>query len=243
MRSAGRTGRGPTVAEIRYPHAPKEMVATAKRWSKDASGIMLDAVWRGFDKLKGDSALTAAMVGAEEDVERGITEFLALAIEDVLTREEPFRLLHGAFEQESRKDAPAQPPAYDIAFVYRENIRIRWPIEAKVIPSGRRAPTNYVATATGRLLTGTYAPFTPAGAMVGYVLTADVGASDRCFASIAEMLGCTMRRPNAWRNRRHRMSSHKRNVPKGKYYPVKFLIHHLMMEFADLAPAAARTRR
>jgi hypothetical protein len=41
----------------------------------------------------------------------------------------------------TRSAAPAKPPAYDIAFIWHDNPRVAWPIEAKVVPTpGTLAP-------------------------------------------------------------------------------------------------------
>jgi hypothetical protein len=73
-------------------------------------------------------------------------------------------------ELESRKAAPAMPPAYDMAFVWNENPRVAWPVEAKVLPStGTLAP--YLGDT--RKLTDSGAPFSGAAAQIAYLCAGD----------------------------------------------------------------------
>src|SRR6185437_8212522 len=116
------------------------------------------AVWKGYDRLVHDPAKLKAVQDATDDLERGITQLLELEIHEVLSGEEPFDVQHGVPEGESRQPPPARPPEYDIAFIMNGNIRIMWPIEAKIMPPDRPL-SGYINTVNDRYLTCEYAPF------------------------------------------------------------------------------------
>jgi hypothetical protein len=219
--------RGKTVLELRYPDAPEELIRTAEVWVAGNSDLILHAIWAGYDRMRQDSDLAQAVAGTTDDIERGITRMLYFAIDDGLTHEEPFRLLHGAPEDETRKRRPARPPEYDITFAMRANPRIMWSLEAKVLKSpGSLA--EYVHAVQNRFLAGTYAPFVAEGAMAAYLLS---GAHDQTFVGIAAKLGVKLSTAPQWKKRPHRVSVHEREMPKEKPYPVRFRCHHLVMEF------------
>ena len=80
-------------------------------------------------------------------------------------------------------------------------------------------------------LTCRYAPFSAAGAMLGYLLT---GSAADALARIEAKLGCVLDPAPAFAKRPHRMSSHRRTVPAGKPYPMDFRCHHLIFEYPGL---------
>jgi hypothetical protein len=220
--------RGKTVLEALNPETLEQLVQFAEGWCEDASNVILDSIWTGYDRMVGDSKLVAKLHDATDDLERGITSLLELAIHESLSGDEPFDVQHGVPEGESRKPPPARPREYDIAFVMNGNGRIMWPLEAKVMPPDRPLK-EYVDTVEHRYLTCEYAPFVNAGAMGGYVLRAEGGDT---LAAIEASLKCSFHVPPRWASRHHRISEHTRDVPPGKPYPKTFHCHHLMMVFA-----------
>lgn len=218
--------RGKTVLEALYPAAPEELVAIAKDWSNAATDQILDLVWSAHDRLMSDPKTKEALAQATEDLERGISRLLCFAIDDELSGNEPFRLIHGSTEDESRKAPPARPREYDIAFVVRGNERIAWPLEAKVLETPT-ALADYVRTVRQRFLTAEYAPFVTEGAMVGYLRS---GEYEAAFTAIGTQLEVRLRVVPRLKTRSHRLSSHQRTVAKGKSYPKRFLCHHMIMD-------------
>lgn len=219
--------RGKSILESLHPTAPDELVLMAKTWVADGSDVMLDSIWRAYDLMVANPKLKLALADTTDDIERGLTRLLYFALDDLLTGDEPFRLLHEAPEDESRKRPPARPRAYDIAFAMRVNPRIMWPLEAKVLPTAATL-ADYIQTLNQRFLSGDYAPFVSEGAMVGYLFS---GSADDVFTSISKMLHVRLAKPSRWKTRSHRFSAHTRRVPRGKPYPVRFRCHHLMMAF------------
>lgn len=153
------------------------------------------------------------------DLERSITQLLEPRVRAAMTGYEPFYVQHGAFEHETMAAQPAQPPQYDLAFVWRADERVMWPLEAKVMPTPNTiAP--YAADVTGE-----------SGAMLGYLLT---GSTTATFEQIATKMNIQLRVTAASAARAERVSQHQRIVPRGKSCPVAFDCCHLVLEFAQL---------
>jgi hypothetical protein len=221
--------RGFTIPELLFREPPDELVALAKAWSVDAATLILDVVWRAYDTMAADPRLRDAILAATDNLERNITEQLEAAIQELLTGNEPFSVQHEATEGESRPPR-GRPPQYDIAFKMKGNVRVMWPLEAKVMPPDQPM-SGYIETVKDRFLTCVYAPFTGEGAMVGYVLRADI---EDLFRQISETLGSKFEVFASIRA--HRISAHERNVPEGRAYPKAFRCHHLLMDFTAVAP-------
>ena len=165
------------------------------------------------------------------DLERSITQLLEPRVRDVMTGDEPFYVQHGPFERETMKAPPAQPPEYDLAFVFRADERVMWPMEAKVLETPRSVAA-YVRDIKCEFLTCRYAPFSNSGAMLAYLLA---GKPNDAFVAIAAKLGRTLRPVPEHPERPNRVSQHARTVPSGKRYPIEFDCFHLILEFPDLS--------
>jgi hypothetical protein len=201
-------------------------------WSRDQAGVMLGFVWKAYEVMRSEMPAVD-----RRDLERSITQLLEPRIRDVMTGDEPFYVQHGPYEHETMAPAPAQPPAYDIAFVVRADERVMWPIEAKVLETPLRV-ADYARDVRSEFLTCRYSPFSSAGAMIGYLLTG--GATD-ALQAIASELECELSPVPLFERRPHRVSSHDRAVPVGKPYPAKFHCHHLILEYPDLSRARPTT--
>jgi hypothetical protein len=218
--------RGRTIGEVAWPQTD-DFCNIARRWQADASALLVGFVWKAYD-VQRQAVLTAVNVQrADDDVERSITMYLAPAIRAAMDGHEPFYLEHSPFEEETRQPAPAQPPAYDLAFVQLANPRVMWPLEAKVLRTDRSVAA-YVDDVREQFLSCRYAPFSSEAAMLGYLLA---GTPSNAFAAIARSLECTLVPYAAAGGRDHRASTHTRAVPAGKPYPASFACHHLIMLF------------
>lgn len=212
--------------------APSEaFLQVALDWGKANVESMFQAVWSGYDTM------VAAMPFIDsEGLERSITQSLAIRIEDALSGDETFALLHGPYEYETKKPPPAQPPAYDIAFVLRQEERIMWPLEAKVMETQRQT-AEYITDLKDEFLTCRYAPFVSFGAMVGYLLT---GEPKDALEVIERKLSHKLNPYPKFQTRPHRISMHTRTVPKEKYYQLDFTCHHMILAFHGLARGKSR---
>jgi hypothetical protein len=212
----------PTVWSRPQPLADAAFVAGAAQWARNSEAIMLQRVWQAFDLL----GLTRPVFDGS-DLERSITERLEACIQDNMSGDEPFTVQHGPHERETKQPPPAQPPQYDIAFVFRADPRVMWPLEAKVLETPR-ALAAYVADVNDQFLTCRYAPFSPSGAMLGYLLT---GSATDVFATLTARLSCKLESSAHHSERTEKYSNHVRIVPQGKPYPSIFRCHHVILPF------------
>jgi len=225
--------RGRTVGELRWPNTAN-FVAMARRWRADASQLLLEFIWAGCDLLRGDVLSLIDTAQAEEDIERNLTQLLVPRVRARMSGFEPFDFEHGPYEDESRRPPPAQPPQYDMAFVLKQNPRVMWPVEAKVLWTDRSVAA-YVADVKNEFLTCRYAPFSSEGGMLGYLFSGD---PNEALANIGRTLGCSLADHPHFSRRKHKTSDHVRSVPKGKSYPRSFRCHHLVLEMQVTAPSS-----
>ena len=197
-------------------------------WMKSPGRQFLGFIWSGYERMR-----VRAPVVNSRDLERSITQLLEPRVGDAMTGDEPFYIQHGPFERETMSTPPAQPPEYDLAFVFRADERVMWPIEAKVLETPRRI-ARYVRDIKEEFLTCRYAPFADSGAMVGYLLT---GSADDVLAAIGERLGCRLDGIPEHPTRPNRVSHHERDVPRGKPYPRAFACYHVILEYLELERA------
>ena len=213
------------------PAADEDFVGLACRWIGAAEAALTDLVWSGFERLK-----QVAPPIDVRDLERSITQVLAAAIDDVVPGEAPYYVQHGPYERETMLAAPAQPPAYDLAFVMRADPRAMWPAEAKILATPK-ALADYLADVNDQYLSCRYAPFSASGAMLGYLLS---GEAEEALANIGERLGVAFTEGMPIDpSRPHRSSWHDRSVPAGKPYAARFRCHHFMLGFHGLTRARA----
>ena len=187
---------------------------------------LLGLVWLAYDDMR-----TSAPPVDGRDLERSITQLLEPRVREAMTGDEPFFVQHTPYERETMKPPPAQPPEYDMAFVFRADERIMWPIEAKVLKTPR-AVADYVRDVQCEFLTYRYSPFSDSGAMLGYLLA---GAPHDVFETLADKLACTLHAVPEHPARPNRISHHTRIVPIGKPYPAAFDCFHLVLEYPDLS--------
>jgi hypothetical protein len=149
----------------------------------------------------------------------------SIYIERARTGFEPFSIRSEWFELEMREPSPARPKQYDLAFVWSNppNVRIVWPIEAKVLRSDGSV-TEYVNEVISNYLTCRYAPFSSEAGMLGYLLK---GIPETAFNNIAIAVPCILSDHPDFSGHHHKISDHDRTIPEGKTYPAKFRCHHL----------------
>ncbi len=222
----------PTMHEKLHRKHP-DVDALVKIWRDDMVQQMLTYVWEAYDYVYTNCLSNLSFENEDyEDLERSITEDLEGRLQDCIDRYLPYRVQHEASERESRKPAPASPPQYDIAFVWRANPRIMWPLEAKVVKTDQDNTSSnlgeYVKEVQDNFLTCRYAPFSNGGAMLCYFKSGNVTS---LLNNIANRLGCTLSVYPCFHERPHRTSEHMRTVPEDKkgQYPAHFCCHHLIM--------------
>ena len=202
-----------------------DFIVSACLWMQNPAQKFLGFIWSAYENMKAFPPHVDT-----RDLERSITQLLEPRVRDVMTGDEPFYIQHGPYERETMQAPPAQPPEYDLAFVFRADERIMWPMEAKVLENSKRV-TEYIRDIQDEFLTCRYAPFSNSGAMLGYLLT---GKPEDVFTTIAEKLDCTLKPVSEHPAKPNRLSKHNRNVPNGKLYPAKFDCYHLILEYPSL---------
>lgn len=209
----------------RTASADEEFVALARAWMANPPEQFLGVVWQAYDKW-----CASPPAVDPRDLERSISQLLEPRVRDVMSGDEPFYVQHGPFERETMQPPPAQPPEYDLAFVFRADERIMWPMEAKVLETPGTV-ADYVRDIREEYLKCRYGPFSASGAMLGYLLTGD---AEDALRSIACRLECALRPVSMYPRRPNRVSAHTRIVPPGKAYPREFECYHMILGFPGL---------
>jgi hypothetical protein len=187
--------------------------------------VMLGQVWAGFDDFRKEILDKNPPPSRNNvDLERDLTEMLYAHIHRVLPASLPYYLQHEKKEREQFVLA-RQPPEPDLSFILHANIRITFPMDAKVLERDTVSDmADYADTVQNRFVTCIYAPFSKEGAMIGFLLA---GSVRTVFQSLSAALGCTISRRAFIPSRDHRTSSHDRSAAACNYK--KFRCHHLMM--------------
>ena len=222
----------PTYSERLWPDTP-EFNSLLSKWNSSSSVVLLTFVWKGYDIFCQEVLSNVDCSQSDEDLERNITQLFEPRIRQAMTGDEPFYLQHSPYEQETRKKSPAQPPQYDIAFVWRSNPRIMWPLEAKVLKT-ETTMTEYVKEIKNNFLTCRYAPFSNEGGMLGYLLE---GTPENVFKNICKKLKCKLRHHTEFKERHHKISKHQRQVPQSKNYSHLFCCHHMILNIQKIMPS------
>lgn len=203
-------------------------IALARSWMQNPAQKFLGFIWMAYEDMRASPPHIDT-----RDLERSITQLLEPRVRDAMTGDEPFYVQHGPFERETMKVPPAQPPEYDLAFVFRADERIMWPMEAKVLETSK-SMADYIRDVKNEFLKCRYAPFSSSGAMLGYLL---IGKPDDVFSEIAKKLDCILKPVPEYPSKPNRFSKHKRNVPIGKLYPSEFECYHMILEYPGLSRA------
>jgi hypothetical protein len=222
-----------TVEAVRWPtpvtSADPLFIAQACNWMRRPAAVLLRMIWSAYDAMLFDRPFIDG-----RDLERSITQLLEPRIRNSMSGDEPFYIQHGPFERETMAKPPAQPPAYDLAFVLRADERVMWPLEAKVLETPNQL-ASYHRDIQQEFLTCRYAPFSMSGAMLGYLLS---GTAEDALTAIEAKLGCVLETVAEFPTRPTRVSRHARSVPIGKAYPDTFDCFHLILDY----PGLQRTR-
>jgi hypothetical protein len=198
----------------------------AREWADAVAIQVLDWTWRAFDSLRTNVLKRIDLNQPLDQLERDITSNHFREIQLLWAQEtEGYSALsphHEWPEMATRSPAPAKPPAYDIAFVWNDNCRIAWPLEAKVLSTS--ATLAAYLSDTAKFTGGTAAPFVGEGAQIAYLLS---GTATEFFANLSKGLELELRSRPEFANRSHRSSDHTRiSAPK-------LCLHHLAMRCCD----------
>jgi hypothetical protein len=202
-----------------------EFTGCLKKLKSDGVKVMLEFVWAGFDGFKAEILDKNPPPTRDNlDLERDLTEMLYPYINLALPASLPYFLQHERKEREQALPG-RQPPEPDLSFILYANIRVSFPMDAKVLERDTvAAMADYADTVQNRFVSCVYAPFSKEGAVIAFLLT---GSVKTVFQSLGTAMGCTISRVAYISNRNHRTSSHDRSVVVCKYK--KFRCHHLLL--------------
>lgn len=213
----------PTLSELRWP-MDDESHRQAEDWAAGVSIQVLDWTWRAFDALRGNVLMKLVITLPLEQLERDLTSKHFIEIQRIFAAEtDGFSAIiphHEYPENQSRPGGSGKPPASDISFIWYENQRVSWPLEAKVLQTpGTLA--EYLAD--GKKFTdGIAAPLVGEGAQIAYLLT---GKTDDFFINLGKSLSSPLEPLLEFSDRAHRVSTHPRDsIPDLR-------LHHMAMNF------------
>jgi hypothetical protein len=194
----------------------------AQEWARAVGMQVLDWTWRGFEALRINLLGGIDLNEPLEQLERDLTSHHFREIQQLWKREtDGFSAISPQPEwpeMATRSPAPAKPPAYDIAFVWNDNPRVAWPLEAKVVATcGTLAP--YLSD-TAKFTDGTAAPYVREGAQIAYLLS---GSAMEFFTNLSTRLALNLTALPAFASRAHRHSDHTRNNAPN------LRLHHMAM--------------
>lgn len=219
--------------ERRWPDSPP-FQQVACRWCQDQSRLLLDLVWRGYDRLLSQDFNEVSFSAADEVKEESLNSLLALRIDQCKSGDEPFYVHHQPPEQTKRKRGKGRSPQPDIGFTLYDYPRTVWPLEGKVLAHAENVGP-YLDEINDNFLTGRYATFSSEGAMLGYLLR---GNPEQTFSLISVRLRQTAMQHPHFLDRPHRVSNHRRDeVPHGNS-PREFTCHHLLLCIPTADPIA-----
>ena len=118
----------------------------------------------------------------------------------------------------------ARPPSGDIGFVLRENPRIRWSVEAKVLKSSTDI-SRYLGDLK-KYVEGKNSPFSTEAALGGYVIK---GRLDDVFNAIQVKIKAVLIPSADFPSRAHRISEHVRDKTMLPLVtPPEFVCHYML---------------
>ena len=202
-----------------------EFSSALEKLQADGVKTMLGYLWDGFERFKTEHIdKHPPPTRHDTDLERDLTEWLFPYVQKVIPAAAPYFIHHERKERESAI-LRAQPPEPDLSFVFLANIRITFPIDAKVLEKDRPSDvTDYVATVNGRFLSCVYAPFSTQGAMIAFFLE---GSVTTLLGRIRTGLGCSLSRSWFLKGRHHKTSQHERTAAACQHK--QFTCHHMVM--------------
>ena len=158
------------MSELRWP-MDDESLRQAEDWAASVSIQVLGWTWRAYDALRANVLNYVEMSQPLEQLERDLTSKHFVEIQRLFAAEtDGYSAIipHHEFpENESRPGGSGKPPASDICFVWYENQRVSWPIEAKVVPTSDTL-ADYLGD-TKKFVDGIAAPLVGEGAQIAYL--------------------------------------------------------------------------
>jgi hypothetical protein len=220
--------RAPTILDHLFPDTSPEFAAIADSWPKHVVVEMLTLVWNAFDNLKASANFKSLYFSKDyAQLERSLTDLHMSEVTLLWKRGSGFESFipqHEPWEFENLSGRSARPPSGDLGFVLRENRRLRWSVEAKVLKSS--ADISRYLGDLNKYLEGKSSPLATQAALGGYVIT---GKLEDVFNALQIELNVVLRPSVEFSSRAHRTSEHLRDKSKlPPSTPPGFVCHHLL---------------
>lgn len=210
-----------TFSEQVWPDSPG-MREQAIEWAQQCSEQVLGWTWRGFDTMRAKYFHLVDWSQPMEQLERDLTARHFRQIQNLWRAETdgystifPIPELP---ELETRPKAPGKPSSPDIAFVWTDNERINFPVEAKLVKTPT-ALSPYLSDVE-KFVSGIVAPLVGEGAMIGYLLS---GSEVDMLQALETHLKMPLGIVPSFATRPHRASTHARQASPFLH------LHHLVM--------------
>ena len=225
----------PTFGEIAWP-LDSESLEQAREWAHEMTEQVLDWTWQAFEQLHEKQLSRVDFQQPLEQIERDLTSKHFICILEIWRRETDGYCavipVHEYPELATRPVGAGKPPAYDLAFVWQENQRVVWPLEAKVVKSPT-ALREYLHD-IDKYCTGRAAPFVEHGGLIAYLLD---GSPNDFFTKLGSKIGVPLTKSSAYGRRPYRMSYHERQLAP------RICLHHLVLSTTRRASRTKNRRR
>lgn len=202
------------------PPTPPDFATFATTWQNDGTTRLLRYVWEGYDEL---CRQKPEALNPRDEV--SVNLHLAILIERKKPKNCPFAFVHTPPELTTRLTSSRPAPAPDFGFLPLNNVRVMFPLEAKVLKSERDL-SEYLKALRTRFLQCRYAPHSTEGAMLGFLLAGD---TEMAFKNLKRKLRTKLNLHRDFFMRPHRVSEHRRKHRRCKNSPMQFCCHHLLM--------------
>ena len=195
-----------------------------KYWPEGFSLCVIKSLWNAFQNLQLRYGDLSKFIDKDTlQPERTLTREHALELSR-LSIETIWIVEHEADEFETTSTDGSKPPSYDIGFTLRfGRTDIIWPCEAKMLWTSNSLAAYFSDLEKYRSCVA--APFSPAGAIVGYLVE---GNPEEFFEAFSKTYNIPLNSENGYGELSLRHSDHTRSVPSGKNYVEDFRCHHLV---------------
>lgn len=195
-----------------------------KYWPKGFSLCIMKALWEAFQNLQSRYGNLSDFIDKDTlQPERTLTREHALAL-NRLSLNTIWIVEHEADEFETASSDASKPPSYDIGFTLRfGRTDIIWPCEAKMLWTSNSLAAYFSDLEKYCSCVG--APFTPAGAIVGYLVE---GNPEDFFEAFSKSYNILLNSEDCYSGLSLRHSDHTRQIPANKNYVEDFRCHHLV---------------
>ena len=197
----------------------------ASRWCQDQSRLLLELVWRGYDRLLSQDLNVVPFSDTDEAKEKSLNTFWQFGLTVHERRRAVLRRARAARADETEtRERAISAAGYRVHAVQIIRERFgRW--KQKFWPTTRPSGLTWLKS-TNNFITCRYATFSSEGAMLGYLLH---GEPERTFAAITTRLRQNLILHPHFLDRPQRISHHQRDDAPHMHSPREFTCHHLLL--------------